>query len=57
MRKLNKIFKVLKVQKRIVSGETIRGNTVFGFLNKGRLWSLLGWYKLYTEPHHTGVKR
>ena len=28
MRKLNKIFKVLKVQKRIVYGKTIRGNTV-----------------------------
>ena len=28
MRKLYEIFKVLKVQKRIVSAETIRGNTV-----------------------------
>ena len=28
MRKLYEIFKVLKVQKRIVSVETIRGNTV-----------------------------
>ena len=28
MRKLYDIFKVLKVQKRIVSPETIRGNTV-----------------------------
>ena len=29
MRKLYEIFKVLKVQKRIVSAETIRGNTVY----------------------------
>ena len=28
MRKLYEIFKVLKVQKRIVSAETIRGNKV-----------------------------
>ena len=28
MRKLYEIFKVLKVQKRIVSAETIRGNTL-----------------------------
>ena len=28
MRKLYEIFKVLKIQKRIVSTETIRGNTV-----------------------------
>ena len=33
MRKLYEIFKVLKVQKRIVSAETIRGNTVFLFMN------------------------
>ena len=29
MRKLYEIFKVLKIQKRIVSPETIRGNTVY----------------------------
>jgi hypothetical protein len=28
MRKLFEIFKILKIQKRIVSVETIRGNTV-----------------------------
>ena len=35
MRKLYEIFKVLKIQKRIVSAETIHGNTVsqnYGFL-------------------------
>ena len=35
MRKLYEIFKVLKVQKRIVSAETIRGNTVGSYHN---LW-------------------
>ena len=29
MRKVCKVFKILQVQKRIVSAETIRGNTVF----------------------------
>ena len=29
MRKLYEIFKILQFQKRIVSAETIRGNTVF----------------------------
>ena len=38
MRKLYEIFKVLKIQKRIVSAETIRGNTVFKFsLHKRKL--------------------
>ena len=31
MRKLYEIFKILKDQKRIVSAETIRGNTVITF--------------------------
>ena len=29
MRKLYEIFKIFQVQKRIVSAETIRGNTVY----------------------------
>ena len=29
MRKLYEIFKILQIQKRILSAETIRGNTVF----------------------------
>ena len=33
MRKLYEIFKIYKVQKIIVSAETIRGNTVFGISN------------------------
>ena len=32
MRKLYEIFNVLKIQKRIVSSETIRGNTVVDIL-------------------------
>ena len=39
MRKLYEIFKVLRVQKRIVSAETIRGNTVTDIL---ALFSNLG---------------
>ena len=38
------------------SNRSIEQN-LFGFQNEGRLWNLFGWYKLYTVPHHTGVKR
>ena len=41
MRKQYDIFKVLKVQKRIVSAETIRGNTVAqGFTVNSKLLSI-----------------
>ena len=37
MRKLFEIFKILKIQKRVVSVETIQGNTVVNFAMKIKL--------------------
>jgi len=48
MRKLYEIFKVLKIQKRIVSAETIRGNTYIKQFTK----SAIEFSIIFNTPKH-----